>query len=154
VRDQVSHPYKMRGKIIVYTVFMFLERRQEDRKFWSEYTYTQLMNCLVAIRLVSETEPRGEHSAFESFLELSANIKFCQKVGKLAKSATHTLDGKQIMSWSKVFEWNHKFMESCDLLEGDWCSGGLHHGMTIWNRCRMLCALMIISDGKDDCRES
>jgi hypothetical protein len=36
VRDQVSHPYKTRGKIIVLhiLIFRFLERRREER-FWN-----------------------------------------------------------------------------------------------------------------------
>jgi hypothetical protein len=38
-RDQVSHPYKNAGKIIVsyIQIFMFFESRREDRKFWTEW---------------------------------------------------------------------------------------------------------------------
>jgi hypothetical protein len=39
VTDQVSHPHKTTGKIIVlYTlIFIFFENRQEDKRFWTEW---------------------------------------------------------------------------------------------------------------------
>jgi hypothetical protein len=38
VRDKVSHPYRTKGKItILYIViFTFLDRRREDKSFWTE----------------------------------------------------------------------------------------------------------------------
>jgi hypothetical protein len=39
VRDQVSHPYKTTGKIIVLYVLIIklVDSRQEDRRFWTEW---------------------------------------------------------------------------------------------------------------------
>jgi hypothetical protein len=39
VRDQVSHPYKTTGEIMVLCIliFKFLERRREDIRFWTEW---------------------------------------------------------------------------------------------------------------------
>jgi hypothetical protein len=36
MRDQVSHPYKTAGKIIVLDALIFLERRWEDKRLWRE----------------------------------------------------------------------------------------------------------------------
>jgi hypothetical protein len=39
VRDQVSHPYRTTGKIIVLCtlIFMFFHSRREDKSFWIEW---------------------------------------------------------------------------------------------------------------------
>jgi hypothetical protein len=39
IRDQMSHPYRTTGKIIVLYVpiFMFLVSRGEDKRFWTEW---------------------------------------------------------------------------------------------------------------------
>jgi hypothetical protein len=39
VRDQVSHPYKITGRIIVLYIvtFNFLDKRWEDRRLWTEW---------------------------------------------------------------------------------------------------------------------
>jgi hypothetical protein len=39
VRDQVSHPYRTTGKIIVLYIptLMFLDSRREDKRFWTEW---------------------------------------------------------------------------------------------------------------------
>jgi hypothetical protein len=39
IRDQVSHPYKMTGKIRVLYIltFKFLDNRWEDRRLWTEW---------------------------------------------------------------------------------------------------------------------
>jgi phosphate starvation-inducible membrane PsiE len=39
VRDQVSHPYRTTGKIVVLYIltFMFLDSRREDKRFWPEW---------------------------------------------------------------------------------------------------------------------
>jgi hypothetical protein len=38
VREQVSHPYKTSKSIIFYTlIFKSLERRQEDKRFWTQW---------------------------------------------------------------------------------------------------------------------
>jgi hypothetical protein len=39
VRDQVSHPYKTTGRIMVLYIlfFKFLESRREDRRLWTEW---------------------------------------------------------------------------------------------------------------------
>jgi hypothetical protein len=39
VRDQVSHPYKIAGKIIVLyiLIFTYIDNRREDRRFWNEW---------------------------------------------------------------------------------------------------------------------
>jgi hypothetical protein len=39
VSDQVSHPYKTTGKIIVcmFLIFTFLNSRREDKMFWTEW---------------------------------------------------------------------------------------------------------------------
>jgi hypothetical protein len=39
VRDQVSHPYKTKGKIIVLYVLIFtlLNSRREDKRFWTAW---------------------------------------------------------------------------------------------------------------------
>jgi hypothetical protein len=38
VRDQVSYPYRITGKIIFLYIllFMFLDSRREDKRFWTE----------------------------------------------------------------------------------------------------------------------
>jgi hypothetical protein len=38
VREHVSHPYRIKGKIIVLyiLIFKFFESRQEDKRFWTE----------------------------------------------------------------------------------------------------------------------
>jgi hypothetical protein len=38
VSDQVPHPYRTTGKIIVLHIlmFMFLDSRREDKSFWTE----------------------------------------------------------------------------------------------------------------------
>jgi hypothetical protein len=37
VRDQVSHPYKTTGKIMVFCIliFKFSDMRREDKRFWT-----------------------------------------------------------------------------------------------------------------------
>jgi hypothetical protein len=39
VRDQVSHPYRTTGKIIVLYIltFMYSDSRREDKTFWTEW---------------------------------------------------------------------------------------------------------------------
>jgi hypothetical protein len=39
VRDQVSHPYRIKGKIIFLYILMFtfFDSRREDRRFWTEW---------------------------------------------------------------------------------------------------------------------
>jgi hypothetical protein len=39
IRDQVSHPYRTTGKIIVLyiPIFMFFYSRREDKRFWTEW---------------------------------------------------------------------------------------------------------------------
>jgi hypothetical protein len=39
VRDQVSHPYKTTGRIMVLYIltFMFLDRRRDDKRLWTEW---------------------------------------------------------------------------------------------------------------------
>jgi hypothetical protein len=39
VRDQVSHPYRSTGKIILLyiVIFTFLDSRREDKRFWTEW---------------------------------------------------------------------------------------------------------------------
>jgi hypothetical protein len=39
VRDQVSHPYRNTGKIIIWNIliFMLFDSRREDGSFWSEW---------------------------------------------------------------------------------------------------------------------
>jgi hypothetical protein len=39
VRDQVSHPYKTTGRIMVLYIltFTFIDNRQEDRRLWTEW---------------------------------------------------------------------------------------------------------------------
>jgi hypothetical protein len=38
VRDEVSHPYRTTGKIVFLNIYVFmsLDRRREDIKFWTE----------------------------------------------------------------------------------------------------------------------
>jgi hypothetical protein len=38
-RDQVSHPYRTTGKIIILhiLIFMFSDSRGEDKRFWTEW---------------------------------------------------------------------------------------------------------------------
>jgi hypothetical protein len=39
VRDQVSHPYKITGRIMVLYIltFTFLDSKQEDKRLWTEW---------------------------------------------------------------------------------------------------------------------
>jgi hypothetical protein len=39
VRDQVSHPYKIAGRIMVLYIltFTFLDSRQDDKRLWTEW---------------------------------------------------------------------------------------------------------------------
>jgi hypothetical protein len=39
IRDQVSHPYKTTGRFMVLYIltFMFLDKRREDKRHWTEY---------------------------------------------------------------------------------------------------------------------
>jgi hypothetical protein len=39
VRDQVSHPYRTTGKVIVVfiIIFTFFDGRRKDRRFWTEW---------------------------------------------------------------------------------------------------------------------
>jgi hypothetical protein len=42
VRDQVSHPYKTTGRIMVLCIltFTFLDSRREDKRLWTEWQHT------------------------------------------------------------------------------------------------------------------
>jgi Na+-translocating ferredoxin:NAD+ oxidoreductase RnfD subunit len=39
VRDQVSHPYKTTGRVVVLYIlaFTFLDSRREDKRLWTEW---------------------------------------------------------------------------------------------------------------------
>jgi hypothetical protein len=48
VRNQVSHPYRTAGKIIV-SYILFLDSRQEYKRFWTESPLNFLLNNVIII---------------------------------------------------------------------------------------------------------
>jgi hypothetical protein len=55
VRDQISHPYRTTGKIIIWHILLIvlLDSRREDKIFWTErwQAYPELILLLISSRM-------------------------------------------------------------------------------------------------------
>jgi hypothetical protein len=65
-RDQVSHPYRTTGKIIVFymLLFTFLESRQ-DIEFWTEWQHALIE--LILLLILKQIQKQGLHKIENTF---------------------------------------------------------------------------------------